>query len=161
MEPMLEEAVQSANLFVHKDMSDVFLPLHLISLAFVLWNVLRADHAGFLWVRGIKKILDESMVRKYHRGTWIGLCCMIFTGLFLFYPMREFLLERPQFYIKMFFVVILILNGFAIGKLSNIATQKSFSSLSTKEKLPLVISGLLSTIAWLMVIASAFYLIPD
>lgn len=142
-------------------MENIFLPLHLLSLAYVAWNVFHADHAGFNWIRGKEKLLSKKEVMKYHHGTWIGLILMIITGAFLFYPLREFLLTRPQFYIKMSFVLVLIINGLVIGKISHIATEKTFDSLSTKEKLPLIISGAVSTIAWLMAIASAFFLIPD
>lgn len=142
-------------------MSDFFLPLHLISLTFVLWNVLRADHVGFLWIRGTRKTLDERTLKKYHRNIWIGFSLMIITGLFLFYPMREYLLERPQFYVKMSFILVLIINGLVIGKLMPLAIQKTFQEISKKEKVLLFTSGTVSTISWLMVIISALYLLPD
>ena len=86
---------------------------------------------------------------------------MIITGLFLFYPMREFLLSRPQFYIKMGFVLALCINSVAIGYFSKIPTKKTFASLSNKEKLPLFISGALSTISWIGAALAGLYLIPD
>ena len=142
-------------------MSDFILPLHILSLLFVVWNVINADHIGFTWIRGTESILDPKVVQKYHRGTWIGLGLMIFTGSFLFWPMREFLLTRPQFYIKMGFVLALIINGLAIGNLQKRATTQRFRNLTQQERIPLFISGGISTISWLGAAAMAFFLLPD
>jgi hypothetical protein len=141
-------------------MEQIFLPLHLISLAYVAWNIFHADHMGFDWMRGKVATLDVSRVRKYHHGSWIGLGLMIATGFALFWPLREFLLTRPEFYVKMAFVITLICNGFVIGKLQNTATTKTFASLSATEKLPLIISGAVSTISWVGAAIMAFFLLP-
>ena len=143
------------------DVNDIVLPLHLMSLGYVAWNIISADHLGLTWIRATRPTLPEALVRKYHKGTWIGLCLMIATGFTLFWPMREFLLTRPQFYIKMFFVLALVANGFMIGKFINIATTRTYASLTFKEKLPLLISGAVSTLGWLGAATMAFYLIPD
>ncbi len=142
-------------------MEQLLLPLHLLSLLFVAWNILHADHMGFNWIRGKVQTLDASKVRKYHRGSWIGLSLMISTGLFLFYPLRELLVTRPQFYIKMAFVITLICNGFVIGKLQHIALEKPFASLSNSQKIPLFICGAVSTLSWLGAATMAFFLVPD
>lgn len=135
--------------------------IHLLSLSFVLFTIVRADLYGMSWVRGSKKTLDVKVLNKLHIDMWAGLILMIITGLILFYPMREYLLTRPQFYVKMAFVVTLICNGFVIGKLQHISTTRSFSSLTIKEKAPLFISGAVSTICWISAIVTAFFLIPD
>jgi hypothetical protein len=142
-------------------METIILPLHLLSLIFVFWNVFHADHMGFTWIRGSKQLLDANIIKKYHYRTLVGLALMIITGLSLFWPIQEFLLARPQFYVKMGFVLALIINSFVIGSLSKIATSKSFASLTTKEKIPLVISGAVSTVSWLGAFIMAFFLIPD
>lgn len=141
-------------------MSDILLPLHLISLFYALVSVVRADHLGLLWIRGKVDTLDAKKIDSLHRHSFIGLSLMIVTGFFLFLPMREYLLSQPQFFVKMVFVVTLIVNGFIIGTLKNIASTRKFSSLSTREKLPLFISGFVSTISWLGAILGGFYLIP-
>lgn len=142
-------------------MENIFLPLHLLSLTYIAWNVVRADHMGFMWIRGKAEKLNENTIKKLHRGTWFGISLMIITGLFLFWPLRDYLLTRPQFYIKMAFVVTLIANSFAIEKLSHTATVKSFASLSTKEKLPLFISGAISTTSWVGATLTAFFLVSE
>jgi hypothetical protein len=142
-------------------MSEILLPLHLLSLLYILWNIAHADHLGFSWMRGKIKILNEEKVHVYHRGSWVGLSCMLFTGFLLFLPMREYLLTRPQFYIKMAFVITLICNGFVIGKLQKTATTKTYASLSFYEKAPLVTSGAISITAWIGSIVTSFYLIEE
>lgn len=142
-------------------MSDILLPLHLITLGFIFWTIIRADHLAFSWIRGKVSTLPKEKVQKYHRNTWIGLSGMLLTGFLLFLPMREFLLTRPQFYAKMAFVVTLIANGFAIGHLQKIALTKSFKQLTLKEKIPLFVSGGISTLAWIGAALGGLFLIPD
>ncbi len=140
---------------------EIVLPIHLFTLGFIAWTVLCADHMAFEWMRGKTQVLDEAKVRRLHKHTWIGLCAMIATGLLMFWPIHEYLLTRPQFYAKMAFVVTLITNGFVIGHLQKVALAKSFKELTFREKLSLIISGLVSTLAWLGAAAGGFYLIPD
>lgn len=142
-------------------MNDIILPIHLTILAFIAYNVIRADHIGFTWITGKVKTLDRALVKKYHYRVWIGLGFMIFTGFLMFWPLREFLLTRTQFYVKMAFVATLIINSFTIGYLQETAITKSYASLSFKEKLPLFISGTVSTACWILTAAAGFYLIPE
>lgn len=142
------------------DVSSFVLPLHLFTLAFIAWTIFQADHMAFAWIRGKVKILEKNTIRKYHRRTWYGLIGMIVTGLLLFWPMREYLLTRPQFFIKMAFVVTLLVNGFVIGYLQDVAVNKEFKQLTFTEKLPLFISGGISTFAWVGAAITAFFLLP-
>lgn len=143
------------------DLSDVILPLHLLTLAFVAWTALHADHMGLNWMRGKARTLDGKKVRTLHNRTWLGLCGMAITGFLMFWPMREYLLGRPQFYAKMFFVFALIVNGFAIGRLQNVALTKPYAELTTRERLPLLISGAVSTISWISAATLAFFLVEE
>lgn len=139
-------------------MSEIFVPIHLLALAFVAWNVFHADHLGFNWIRGKVPMLDTDTVKKYHNRTWFGLILMILTGFILFWPTREYLLTRPQFFIKMGFVLALFINSFVIGILSKTSTTKTYSSLTFSQKLPLIISGGVSTVSWLGATVMAFFL---
>lgn len=139
-------------------MSEILLPLHLISLFYALMSVARADHLGLIWIRGKVDTLDAKKIDSLHRHSFIGLSLMIVTGFFLFLPMREYLLTQHQFFVKMAFVATLLVNGFVIGRLKNIASTRKFSSLSTREKFPLFVSGFVSTISWLGAILGGIYL---
>lgn len=143
------------------DLNDIYLPLHLGVLLFVAWNTFRADHLGFDWIRGKKPMLNENEVHKYHTRVWIGLAGMIATGFLMFWPMREYLLERPQFLAKISFVLALIINGFVIGRLQKVSTTRKFTDLTLKEKLPLFISGAVSTISWISAAILAFFIVED
>lgn len=143
------------------NLHEIFLPVHLITLAYVAWTIIHADHMAFSWIRGKAARLDEQKVKRLHLHTWYGLIGMIVTGLLMFIPLHEFLLTRVQFYVKMAFVLGLVINGFAIGHLQKVAFNKSFKELSTREKIPLFISGAVSTLCWLGAAAGGFYLLPD
>jgi hypothetical protein len=147
-------------IFSSMNLSDSILPVHLLILAFIAWTVVHADHMGFNWIRGKTKVLDGNKVGKLHRNTWIGLAGMILTGFIMFWPLREYLLTRPQFYVKMAFVLALIINGFVIGRLQKVALTKAFKDLTVYEKLPLIISGAVSTLCWLGAAAGGYYLLP-
>lgn len=142
-------------------MQDYILPLHIGILIFSVWNILKADHLGYLWMSGKKDILNEATIVRYHRNVWIGLAGMIVTGILMFWPMREYLLSRYQFFAKMAWVLVLVINGIAVGRLHKIATRSKFSDLSVRDRLPLLISGGISTVAWLSAIILAFSIVED
>lgn len=139
-------------------MEKIILPLHLLVLTYAAWTILRADHMAFNWIRGKVLVLDMKQVKKLHKEMWIGLCLMITTGSFLFWPMHEYLLGRIQFIVKMSFVLVLIVNGFVIGYLQKKAKGKEFKNLSLGEKIPFFASGAVSTLAWLGAFVGAFYI---
>lgn len=125
-----------------------YVPLHILALLYAVWNILHADHMAFTWIRGKSTLLEEAQVAKYHRGTWIALVLVIITGSLAFFDIRAGIVY-PQFYIKMGFVLALIINSFVIGVLSKIPTKRTWASLSTQERLPLLLSGAVSTISWI------------
>lgn len=142
-------------------LSDIFFPLHILSLIFSVGGILLADHQAFKWILGKEPTLDRAILLKYHHAVLLGLSLVIVTGFALFWPMREYLLSLNAFYIKMFFVVVLVINGFFIGKLMNVAVVKTYSELSFREKIPLLISGVASTLGWLGAFVSALFLELD
>lgn len=141
-------------------MEILYVPLHLASLAFAAWNIAHADHMAFTWMSGKTSLLDSKKVTKYHHGTWAGLILAIITGTITFFSVRS-QIQYPQFYVKMAFVSALVINSFVIGKLSKIPTTKTYASLSFKEKLPLFISGAVSTISWLGALAGGFFILAE
>lgn len=65
------------------------------------------------------------------------------------WPLSSYLVTVPAFLLKMAFVVTLFINGLVIGHLVKVATERSFASLSWRERLPLLVSGAVSTTAWI------------
>jgi len=139
-------------------LSDLIFALHILSLAITVPGIAYADHQGFLWLRGTLETLNKNTVRRAHRWVGVGLGMLIGSGFFLFWPMREYLLATPAFYIKMAFVITLLCNSFVIERLMTIATTRPFASLSLPEKTPLYASGALSTLCWLGAFSAAFFL---
>jgi len=134
------------------------LPLHLLSLAFVVVTIFLADREAFAWIRGRKITLDAVRVGKLHRRMWLGLLFMIATGLLMAWENFGALFAFPLFRLKMFFVAALIINGLFIGKLMYVTAVRSYSSLSTQEKIPLFLAGAISAISWLGAAGSALLL---
>jgi hypothetical protein len=142
-------------------MESILLPFHFLILGFTAWNIIKADHMGLRWVQGRLPTLKPEEVATYHYRVWAGLVLMIVTGILMFWPLRELLLTRVQFYIKMGFVMTLILNSFAIGYLQKIAITSRFDSLTFKQKAPLFLSGAISTACWVFTAATAFFILPN
>lgn len=141
--------------------SDIILPLHIGVLLYALWNIFHADHLGFTWMTGNIDVLEEEDIRKYHRRVWIGLVGMMVTGFIMFWPMREYLLGRWQFLLKISFVLALVANGFAIGSIQKVATKKWYKELTMREKLPILLSGAVSTVGWVGAAIMAFFIVED
>lgn len=111
--------------------------------------ILYSDHKGFNYFKGKEKLLTEKFVKWSHLLVWIGLILMIATGVMLTIPAWEYRLSQPEFYIKMSFVLVLIMNAVAIGKLSKQASVKSFDELESEDKKTLLVSGALSAMGWI------------
>lgn len=128
------------------------LSLHLISLSFVLSFVVVSDICAHAWMRG-KKIRFET-IKTLHTLVWIGIGAMLITGVSMFMRYSEYLVNDIAFIFKMFFVSALIINGFVISKFLPFI-KRPYESLTKKEKTPLIISGMVSTISWVGTIVSA------
>ncbi len=134
------------------------LVFHILSFGFVVGVTALADKEAFAWLRGKKQMLEPEALHSYHLLVWAGLLALIGSGLFLFYPMWEYLLGQPLFIIKLLFVAVLVVNGILIGRLQHVATIRPAAELPFKEKLPLFASGAVSFISWSFAAAIAFYL---
>jgi hypothetical protein len=122
--------------------------LHLLVLACTGVVILHADHEGYKYVSGKKEVLSASWVTWSHRLVWGGLVSMILTGIALALPRSQYLLQDPIFFVKMAFVLILIINAYAIGKLSLVATTKPYRELEKDTQRTLLISGGISMVGW-------------
>lgn len=121
---------------------------HGIIFVFLALVILYADHQGYLYVRGKKELLTERFVQWSHRLVWLGLALMIGTGAILLAPTWEYHLQQPAFYIKMGFVLVLLMNAFAIGSYSKLAYTKPFAVLSKEQQKTLLVAGALSLTGW-------------
>lgn len=81
---------------------------------------------------------------------------MIVTGILLTVPGLNFYLADPMFQLKMCFVLALIINGFAIGRLMHVAADLPYKALERKQKITLLISGFVSATGWISSTAIGF-----
>jgi hypothetical protein len=122
--------------------------LHLLTLALTAIVILYSDHQGFLYFRGKKQILSKTFLEWSHTLVWIGLLLMITTGVLLTIPSWTYRLQDPIFFVKLGFVLILVVNAFAIGTLARKASETPFAALSKDEQRVLLLSGSLSFSGW-------------
>lgn len=132
--------------------------VHLGTLVCLIPLILFADHQAFEWILGHKQTLNGKLMKTVHNLTGFGLLMMILSGVAMSMSIFPFLLKTPAFLIKMAFVLALIINSFFIGKLMHIAIERPFKSLSTKEKIPLFISGGVSTAGWVGAFVAALFM---
>jgi flagellar motor component MotA len=120
--------------------------------------VVYSDHQGFLWFIGKNRLADKRKTELGHKLALWGFLLICVSGFLLFFPMKDFLLKDTVFIVKMVFVVAVGINGLFIGKLSQIAINKSFVEISKKEKTVLFLSGAISTISWISAGVLAFFI---
>lgn len=137
---------------------NILLPVHVGILLFIFWNIFKADHSAFSWMRGKLAILDANKMMKFHHNIFYGLIGMTITGIGLYIPLREKLSASPAFKFKMAFVIVLFINSFVIYKFMPVASNKKYSELTTKEKLPLILSGAISTLSWIGALIAVTFL---
>lgn len=135
---------------------EIILGAHIAAFMFNIGLVVLADGIGLLWVIGKLKKLPKQFMLVAHRAIWVGLAVSIVTGAYMFWDLRDYLLETPAFYTKVFFVLALVINSFLISKHLHAALgAESFAALEKKEKISFFISGAVSTISWIAVVVSA------
>jgi len=125
------------------------LTVHLTILGITALVIIFTDINGLLWLLGKKKTLPKKLFVWLHRFVWLGLFGMIATGIAMSYTYISALSLNKLFQGKMFFVLILIINAYLIGRHMELAFEKSFKELTKAEKTKLILSGLISTGSWI------------
>lgn len=131
--------------------------LHLLSLAFSAACILWSDHLGFLYFIGAKKTLPFTTMQRLHYAVWIGLLGMIASGIALTLPAWSYYMSDPAYIVKMLFVLVLVINGIAIGFLMPISTKIPFVNLPKSTKTLLLISGAASATSWIAATLIGFF----
>jgi len=130
-------------------MITIIFPIHILFLCVAGLGILMADSSAFAWLRGKREVIGRETLFVSHWVVTAGLVGLILTGLVMFWPMREYLLSQPLFWLKMAFVAALVINSFFIEYLMHTAAHRSFASLSHAQKVPFIVSGGISTLSWL------------
>lgn len=132
--------------------------LHVIALLLTIPFILYADWMGSRWMRGVVDVLPERKVQLAHTAVSYGLISLLLTGGIMFIDRWQYLLSQPAFLAKIVLVLALVINGFFIGKLSQLATRSSFAALSPSEKRAVLISGGVSSVSWVSAILLGLYI---
>jgi len=123
------------------DLHVVFVILALIAVAF-------SDEQGLRWFLGRKRTLSPSLVAKMHLAVSVGIGGLLLTGGLMFLDRYDYLLREPVFLIKMCFVGALVVNGFLIGSISRLATEKAYTELDRSERRRVFFSATVSFTGW-------------
>lgn len=143
------------------DLFFVSIPLiyiHLGALLCAAVVVAIADHEALSWLRGKKETLSLKRLRILHAAVWVALIVLIASGAAMAWGMLTYLTGTAAFWIKMFFVLVLVVNSFFIGACMNVAAEKPFVALSKNERVPLFVSGAASAIGWVGAFVSALFM---
>ena len=133
--------------------------IHLAILCITVVGIILADKYALSWVRGVNQVLDAKRLKKYHYWVGVGLIGMIITGVVMYSGKTDELnVSNLAFVGKMCFVGLLVINSFVIGALTRVATVRTYASLTLKEKMPLMISGIVSAVGWVGAITLAFFI---
>ena len=130
-------------------MNTILLYIHLASLALAVYGIVTADHAALNWMRGKTEVVSSRTLFTTHWIVTTGLLALVYSGLLLFWPLHTYLITQPYFITKMAFVFALLINGICIEWLMHVAAHRSYASLNQNQKLPLLVSGGVSTLSWL------------
>lgn len=138
----------------------LLLTAHITTFMANILLVIIADVHGFLWVLGKKETLPRTLMHWLHHLLTLGLTISILTGAYLFFANLDYFsaVIVPAFYVKVCLVMMLVINAFVISKHMDVATERPFKSLTKAEKIPLFISGAVSTIGWVGVFTLAQFI---
>ncbi len=133
--------------------------IHLAILVATVCVILIADHQGVQYFRGKRATISLRFITWTHRLIWLGLLGMIVTGIFLVAPAWDYFSTQPEYWLKMFFVVVLVINAIAIGQLSRHATSTPYQSLPSRVQKKLLLSGAVSSLSWIgAIVIGLFFL---
>lgn len=126
-------------------MVEVHLAVLIITAVGILW----ADHLGFQYFRGQRETLPARLISRLHYAVALGLVGMIATGAWIASDRWSYLMTQPAFFLKLFFVAVLVINAFFITALMRKATTTPFRALQPRERVVILVSGALSGMGWL------------
>lgn len=131
--------------------------IHLLILGVTALMILVADHDGVWYMLGKKQTLSLKRIVFLHRAVGVGLAGMIITGALMVGPYLSYFLEEEEFLLKMFFVAVLVVNSFYIGRVSHVAAETPFAALTPRQKMSLLISGAASAMGWIGAAVIGFF----
>jgi hypothetical protein len=129
-------------------MTTIVFYIHIASLCVAALGILIGDHAAWQWLMHKRDVVGKRELTVSHWTVTLGLAGLMLSGLYLFWPMRNYLLGEPLFVLKMVFVAALVINSFFIEYLMHTASHTPWRALSMGERVPFILSGAVSTLSW-------------
>ncbi len=143
-------------------MEEIVVVIHIGILILTAVAILWADIYGSSWLKGKRVTLNPIIVQRLHKAVTLGLSGMLATGIILFWPLRNYLIDgNTAFTVKMVFVLALVINSLVIESHMKIATTTAFKDVSLKQKSILFVSGAVSLLSWVGATLMAFQLLSD
>jgi hypothetical protein len=122
--------------------------VHLIIASTTGLLVLYSDHEAYKWFSGKVDTMLANRIKVIHRTVSFGLALLLITGGLLYAQAAPAYLSLPVFIVKMSMVLALIVNSYFIERLSTVACERNFKSLSHPERIPLLVCGAISLACW-------------
>ena len=121
--------------------------LHVLAILVAIGAVFLNDFIGVLWVLGWKQDFSERLLKLQH-----GLICVAFlgavgTGVAIALSTPE-VIRHAGFWIKMALVAMIGVNGSFMGRKCRIVVGQRYKTLTTRTKVSLSLSVLLSLFLW-------------
>jgi hypothetical protein len=132
--------------------------LHIIFIVITIAMVLYTDEQALSWVLGRKQYLDAKRVALLHRAIALGLAALLVTGGLMYAQAAPAYLSNPTFIVKMVAIAALILNTYAISRFAPVATVRTFKELSSAQRMPLLVSGVVSFVGWAATVLAGLFL---
>ena len=134
------------------------LTLHISAMFFSISLVVFADVLGLLWFFNRIQTLPEKVLKWTHRCILFGIFVSIITGILMFNSVSTLLLRNPAFYIKISFILFLLINAYFIHKHYTLSTTNNSMSLTCNEKNKLILFGTISALSWISVLIASQFL---
>lgn len=143
-------------LLVHQFM--YVLPIHLAAFLVAAVGVILSDAQAAWWLYKGTIRLSKRRLEWLHYLVGVVLTTSIVSGALMAWPVWEFLITELSFQLKLGFVFALVVNSIFIGRHVAVASQYSFRELAVRERVPLIVSGVVSTTAWIGAVTAALFL---
>lgn len=128
---------------------------HIAAMLASILFVVVADILGFLWWLGQIPKLSYKIMNSLHWLVTAGLAFSILTGTLMASTAWSYLLTQPAFVIKLVLVLTLSVNAVVIHHHLKLATEVEYCFLDKRQKNIIIISGLVSTFAWISVLITS------
>lgn len=134
------------------------LPIHIAAFVVAITGVVISDlHAGWWLLKGTVR-LPQRRLEWLHHLVGGALAVAVVSGALMAWPVWEYLITELSFQIKLGLVAALMINSVFIGRHVAVASRHTWRELVWSARMSLLVSGGVSTIAWIGTFSAAQFL---